>query len=232
MKQFLINIIARFIVWRIRRKLKKVGFFTDMSDSNRTRLIMEKLFDKDFTDSVIKDFGDIDKKREIMESKVNVLKANDRLNDPDDDEDVDYKNDEQDKRICSIFKTNKTPKVNGRSLSTFKNYLKMNINHPCHVTGIEDMGCFGWEEPYVLGLWDEDEYKELKKTQASYTDVYEMIRFNDKIDREHGIMVRVKRLSDSKIFTLTLADLEANDEKSKNYELLNDYSVWFVNNHS
>jgi hypothetical protein len=37
-------------------------------------------------------------------------------------------------------------------------------------------------------------------------------------------------ISDKKKFVLPLADLKSTDRKSKNYQLLDDYSVWFVNN--
>jgi hypothetical protein len=42
-------------------------------------------------------------------------------------------------------------------------------------------------------------------------------------------MVNVKRLSDQKEFILELDYLKAVDKKSKNYQLLDDYSVWYVN---
>ena len=45
----------------------------------------------------------------------------------------------------------------------------------------------------------------------------------------YGISVNVKRVSDKRKFTLPLADLESTDKQSNNYQLLDDYSVWFVN---
>ena len=61
--------------------------------------------------------------------------------------------------------------------------------------------------------------------------VIEMLaNFDDDIDEFYGVMVNVKRLSDRKKFELPLADLEATDKKSDKYQLLDDYSVWFVNN--
>jgi hypothetical protein len=42
-------------------------------------------------------------------------------------------------------------------------------------------------------------------------------------------VVNVRQISDKKKFALTLSDWEATDEKSKNDELLDDFSVWFVN---
>ena len=98
---------------------------------------------------------------------------------------------------------------------------------PCQLTGIED---FEWEEYYVFGPGSKKEYEQLKKTQPSYTDKYELIDFEDEVDEFYGVMVNVKRLSDRKKFELPLADLEATDKKSDDYQLLDDYSVWFVNN--
>ncbi|MCK4729032.1 MAG: hypothetical protein KAT27_08930, partial [Desulfobacterales bacterium] len=86
-----------------------------------------------------------------------------------------------------------------------------------------------WEEFYVLGPGDKDEYEELKKTQPSYTDHYSILSFDDDYDEDNGILVNVQRISDKKEFALPLEDLEAVDKKSNNYQILDDYSVWFVN---
>ena len=40
----------------------------------------------------------------------------------------------------------------------------------------------------------------------------------------------VRRTSDGKEFYLGLAEIKAINEKSVNYQLLDDYAVWFVNN--
>ena len=40
----------------------------------------------------------------------------------------------------------------------------------------------------------------------------------------------VRRNSDGKEFVLGLAELKATDRKSRNYQLLDDYAVWFANN--
>jgi hypothetical protein len=113
-----------------------------------------------------------------------------------------------------------------KSLSQYREYLNMNINSPCMVTGIED---FPWEEKYVLGYGDKTEYEKLKKKQPSYNDTFEFMDFEDEIDKDTGILVRVRRMSDKKRFILDLASLKAADETSKNYVLLDDYNVWFVN---
>jgi hypothetical protein len=133
----------------------------------------------------------------------------------------------QEKRIIAIQGTKKLD-VTRKTLSTYLKYLKNHLEIPCQLTGIED---FEWEEAYVFGFGSKREYQELKKTQPSYTDKFNLIDFIDDIDDEYdGIFVNVQRLSDKKQFILPLADLKSTDKKSKNYQLLDDYSVWFVNN--
>jgi hypothetical protein len=133
----------------------------------------------------------------------------------------------QEKRIIVILGIKKLD-VTRKTLSTYLKYLKNHVEIPCQLTGIED---FEWEEAYVFGFGSKREYEELKKTQPSYTDKFSLIDFIDDIDDEYdGIFVNVQRLSDKKQFILPLADLKSTDKKSKNYQLLDDYSVWFVNN--
>ncbi len=137
------------------------------------------------------------------------------------------KYEEQEKRIARMLGTKKLD-VTRKTLSTYLKYLKNHVEIPCQLTGIED---FEWEEPYVFGFRSKSEYEELKKTQPSYKDKFNLIRFIDEIDDYYdGIFVHVQRMSDKKKFILPLADLKSADRKSKNYQLLDDYSVWFVNN--
>ena len=117
-------------------------------------------------------------------------------------------------------------------IKIFYEYLKSNLQLPCKVTGIED---FRWEEIYVFGPGDEEEYNHLKKTQPSYTDQYELLEIDCEAKSgwmlcwEEDIGADVRRISDSKKFMLGLSELKAIDKKSKNYQLLDDYAVWFVN---
>jgi hypothetical protein len=133
----------------------------------------------------------------------------------------------QEKRIIAILGTKKLD-VTRKTLKTYLEYLKRHVDMPCQLTGIED---FEWEERYVFGFGSKREYKELKKTQPSYKDKFNLIEFVDEMDDYYdGIFVNVQRVSDKKKFVLSLADLKSTDRKSKNYQLLDDYSVWFVNN--
>jgi len=112
------------------------------------------------------------------------------------------------------------------TIAKYLHYLKENIELPCIVTGIED---FPWEEKYVFGYGNIKEYEKLKKDNPSYKDKFEFIDFYEDEDYDEHIMVSVRRLSDQKEFILGLDCLKAVDKKSKNYQLLDDYSVWHVN---
>ncbi|MDD3944984.1 MAG: hypothetical protein PHS38_09745 [Bacteroidales bacterium] len=131
------------------------------------------------------------------------------------------------KRIESVF-PKKIDDISKRTetLDIYKRFLEKNIDFPAKLTGIED---FNWEEFYIFGPGDKREYEELKKTRPSYKDIYNLIRIDEHIDEDYGLFAKVTRISDRKRFQIPLADLKAVDEKSKNYQLLDDYSVWCVN---
>jgi hypothetical protein len=140
---------------------------------------------------------------------------------------------EQDERIAEILldtillDVDDIPEVSRESLERYFAHLKSSLKLPCYLTGIED---FPWEERYVFGYGSEAEYENLKKKQPSYTDSFNLLNLDEEINEDYGLLVDVKRTSDNKKFTLPLADLKAIDEHSMNYQLLDDYSVWFVNN--
>ena len=142
------------------------------------------------------------------------------------------KTDAQDKRIIAVIGEYEDVEFD-EARTLYYQHLKTNLLLPCQVTGIED---FKWEEIYVFGPGNKKEYENLKKTQPSYTDKYELLG----IDRDlqsgwmlfwpEDIAARVKRISDGKEFLLGLSELKAIDKKSENYQLLDDFSVWLVNN--
>jgi hypothetical protein len=107
-------------------------------------------------------------------------------------------------------------------------YLGEKMTFPCDLTGIED---FDWEEYYVLGGGDPDEYEELKKTNPSYTDTFKLTGFKDLIHEQYGIVSKVKRIvgKNKKHFFIELDRLKCTDISSANHQLIRDYAVWFVN---
>jgi len=138
----------------------------------------------------------------------------------------------QDIRINAVFSDSPNDIDSDEACHLFCQHLKNRLVLPCEVTGIED---FQWEERYVFGPGDKDEYKHLKKTNPSYTDRYELLEIDKEIQSEwmmfwdSDIAARVKRISDGKEFFLGLSELRAIDKKTENYQLLDDYAVWFVN---
>ena len=73
------------------------------------------------------------------------------------------------------------------------------------------------------------EYEKLKKFNPSYTDKFDLISLENKFDEWKGIVANVIRKTDQRKFKIPLAELVPTDKKPKNYMLLDDYSVWFVN---
>ncbi len=133
--------------------------------------------------------------------------------------------DDDDKIFAEILGTEDI-EVTEENLVTYREYLFEKFDLNTVITGIED---FPWEERYIFGYGDKEEYKRLKKTQPSYRDLYKIMKFESEINENVGLIVKVKRLSDRKFFELPLADFKANDEKSEAYQVLHNYSVWFVN---
>jgi hypothetical protein len=96
--------------------------------------------------------------------------------------------------------------VTRKTVRTYLSYLKKHVEIPCQLTGIED---FEWEEPYAFSYGSKREYEELKKTQPSYTDKFNLIKFEGEMDDYYdGIFVHVQRVSDKKKFALPLASVE------------------------
>lgn len=133
--------------------------------------------------------------------------------------------DKQNKKIIKILGEKESDTENNlNNTNKYYNYLKANINYPCKLTGMQD---FPWEERFVFGCGDEEEYEELKKENPSYTDSFELIELLEPENTD--IFAKVRRISDSKIFKISLDWLTAVDEENPNYQLLEDYSSWWVN---
>ncbi|PON13388.1 hypothetical protein C2W62_34600 [Candidatus Entotheonella serta] len=113
--------------------------------------------------------------------------------------------DKERQRLADIFGTESVPAVKTETLERYLEHLKQHLEFPCQLTGIED---FPWEEIYIIGPGDKEEQEELRQTQPSYLDTYELLSFGD-ITWRSGIMVNVRRVSDKKTFVLPLADLKA-----------------------
>ncbi|MFK7906074.1 MAG: hypothetical protein AB8B69_13155 [Chitinophagales bacterium] len=132
--------------------------------------------------------------------------------------------DDHEERIVEILNTNDF-EVSYERLETYRNFLLKELSEPVILTGIED---FPWEERFIFGFGDDDEYEELKKTNPSYTDTFQLIEILKPVRYSNDLRAKVKRESDEKVFHINLSNLEAIDNSS-NYAILNDFSIWVVN---
>ncbi len=99
-------------------------------------------------------------------------------------------------------------------------HLKTNLHLPRRVTGIES---FRWEQRCTSSLlmWSQSDYHCRKKTQPSYTDIYNLLNITLEGSSEwmmfsgQDIAAHVQRESDSREFILGLSELHAIDKKSR-----------------
>ncbi len=140
-------------------------------------------------------------------------------------EDGEFEKDAQDERIETVLGTDDIA-VSRKLLNVYDEFLRKNLKLPCRLTG----GCsFEWEDKYILGYGDDNEYNKMRKQKASHLDHYDLSGFVG-VKRSLGVVVSVKRVSDNKNFELPLADLEIVDKQAENYQIVDDYGVWFTNN--
>lgn len=128
------------------------------------------------------------------------------------------------KRIAAILggDTRRSAQNAGR----YRAHLLRNLSLPIRVTGIMD---FPWEEPYIYGGWDEQEYEELKKTNPSFSDIFELQDIKEPAENDY-LVAKLKRISDSREFEVGLSFLcSIEEEGGKAHTLLNDYSFWYAN---
>ena len=145
------------------------------------------------------------------------------VEDDDDDEVEEIHEEVFEEKLEEVLGTT-TFKVNQTNLKKYLKYLKQNLAIPCLVTGVEE---FEWEEYYTVGPGSQKEYQKLKKTQPSYTDEFNILKLDNKLDVEHGILAVLERTTDNLKFTLPLAELEGVVEDSVDAKLLQYYGIWF-----
>ncbi len=138
--------------------------------------------------------------------------------------------DEQCSRIQSVFDLDEIPEVNAKNIAHYFQWLKLKLRCPCILTGIESMGYFSWEEPYDFGYGSERDYARIRKERGSFKERYELKDLKKaKAEGDWDILAPVVRVSDKKRFTIPLSELQAEDESSENHQILDDYTVWYIN---
>ena len=113
--------------------------------------------------------------------------------------------------------------VSRKTVKKYLAHLNEHLTFPCEATGIED---FPWEERYIFGYGDKEEYERLKQAHLSYTDKF-LIQKLVYDDGSGGLVARVLRGKQK--FDASLDWIKATDRDSPNYDLLDDYATWFVN---
>jgi hypothetical protein len=115
----------------------------------------------------------------------------------------------------------RSPKNAKRYLAHLKRSLKL----PVRVTGRED---FPWEEPYIFGDWSQREYAELKKSNPSYTDSFDLLDLLPP-DEHEDVTAKIRRIPDGQVFTIGLSWLTTAKEEGPEFEILDDYATWHAN---
>ncbi len=107
---------------------------------------------------------------------------------------------EQIKRAEKILAECKDKSVNEETLKTFHGFLAHTLSFPCEVIGKQDL------VRYVM---------------------YDIENPNDDM---YGILGKLKIMGDEKKECIVpLCDLKAMDNRSLDFQLINDYGIWFVN---
>ena len=130
-------------------------------------------------------------------------------------------------RIKQVFGLDEIPRVAGKTLHIYFEYLKEKLDCPCMLTGIESIRFFGWEARFEFGYRSKAEYDRLRRQEGSYKD--KLKEFYATVDEEWDILVKVQRIPYRKRFEIPLSQLQAVDKSSRNYQLLKDYTDWYVN---
>jgi hypothetical protein len=130
------------------------------------------------------------------------------------------------KRIAKVSGTAEVPQVSEQALLKYREYLLQHLDRKALLTGRED---FPWEEFYVFGPGDKEEYENLKKTRPAHTDEFQLMDISASVMEEDDLLAQVKRLSDGRVFEMGLSWLTTKMKKGKDYQLLDDFATWQVN---
>ena len=132
---------------------------------------------------------------------------------------------DEEKRIAAILGDDDLD-FTDEKLEKYRQYLEANLNPNLLLTGSED---FPWEERFFFGNGDKHEYKEMRKTRPSSKDLFRFMAIEEEIEDQLKLIVKVKRLTDRKFFSIPLCDLLPNDKNFPDYQILEDYSIWITN---
>ena len=130
------------------------------------------------------------------------------------------------KNITSILKTDDVPDVNEEYLGKFLNYFQENFDKNVTLTGAE---VFRWEEYYIFGPGSKKEYEDKKKKNLSSDDLFSLIGITEDFIDDVDPVIKVRRLTDKKLFYIGLSWVTTKEENNPMHILLEDFSTWVVN---
>ena len=153
----------------------------------------------------------------------------------------DYNNHPQDDRISMVFGISAIrrdgdphyeawqdwPAATDAALDAYLVFLTEHLKS-CRLTGCVPTGYFSWEERYIFSNKD-DPCKHKTEERGRMDDIYLLLGLDGHEDVDIGLLTKVKRISDGKLFTIPLQDLECEYEQDAQYKIIDDYCTWIVN---
>lgn len=122
------------------------------------------------------------------------------------------------------------PEASLELIEKYLNFLTPYLEPNLRLHAIESTGYFSWEERYI---WSgnnslKKEHKKLMQEYASTSDFLKLVSI-DGIDKETGILVKVRRPKDKKLFVIPLSDLKTVDENIIACQFIEDYACYITN---
>ena len=136
-----------------------------------------------------------------------------------------YEDEDQAGRLAAVFGANEAPPVDGAALTAYAVYLNALLHLPCPVVAMES---FDWEEPFLTPDGDANAYESLRTDNPAHTDDFDLVAVEEIPDADDGLMARIRRQGDDRLFTVPLENLEARASDSEAFVLLKDYVVWHI----
>lgn len=115
-------------------------------------------------------------------------------------------------------------------IEKYLNFLEPYLEPNLRLQAIESMGYFSWEERYI---WSKNsslkkEHKKLMQEYASVSDFLKLVSVHG-IDEQTGILVKVRRPKDKKLFVIPLSDLKTVEKDSLVAQFIEDYACYITN---
>ena len=118
------------------------------------------------------------------------------------------------------------PPVTYQNLAIFFEQLSCELPQGFLLTGVGCEGYFEWQGRYETALVEAGNYDRMKLRKGAYSDAFTFVRC-ERINQRNGVIAKVCRITDSKIFKIPLVDLEAYDSHTHAALLIESYARWY-----